>query len=146
MPKNPLRPAHGIALTLALASPAFGEITISDAYARSASPMAKSGAVFLVLHNSGPGDDRLIGAASDAATRVELHSHVDQGNGVMQMRHAEDGFAIAAGATHALQRGGDHGMFMGLTGPWKQGDTIALTLTFEDASEISLDIPVDLTR
>lgn len=131
---------------LLIASPALAEITITDAYARTASPMAKAGAAFMTLHNSGPRDDQLIGAASDAAVRVELHTHVDQGNGVMQMKQVEDGFAIPAAATHSLQRGGDHVMFMGLTGRWKQGGTVPLTLIFRDAGEISLDIPVDLTR
>ena len=131
---------------LLIASPALAEITITDAYARSASPMAKAGAAFMTFHNSGPQDDQLIGAASDAAVRVELHTHVDQGNGVMQMMQVEDGFAIPATASHSLQRGGDHVMFMGLTGPWKQGEVIALTLTFRDAGEIIVDIPVDLTR
>lgn len=131
----------------AFALPAFAaDITVEDAYARSASPMAKSGAAFMILHNAGATDDRLVSAASDAAMRVELHTHKATGDGVMQMMQVEDGFVVPAGGTHALARGGDHVMLMGLAQPMRQGDTITVTLTFETAGEITVEIPVDLER
>ncbi len=122
------------------------DITIEDAYARSSTAMSKSGAAFMTIVNAGAGDDRLIGAASDIAARVELHTHIQDENGVMLMREDEDGFPIPAGGSHALARGGDHVMFMGLTAPLEHGDTVALTLTFEKAGEITLTVPVDLER
>ena len=64
----------------------------------------------------------------------------------MQMRHDEDGFEIPADATHMLQRGGDHVMFMGLNRDLAQGDMVAVTLTFEKAGEVEVQIPVDLER
>lgn len=135
------------ALALALSSAAqAGDIMISDAYARSASPSAKSGAAFLTIMNHGAEDDRLIDASSDIAAKVELHTHIDGGDGVMLMRHDEDGFEIPAGGMHALARGGDHVMFMGLTDPMKQGDVVTVTLTFEKAGEMVVEIPVDLER
>lgn len=139
-------------LATALAAAAFAlpalaaDITVEDAYARSASPMAKSGAAFMILHNAGATDDRLVSAASDAAMRVELHTHKATGDGVMQMMEVEDGFVVPAGGTHALARGGDHVMLMGLAQPMRQGDTITVTLTFETAGEITVEIPVDLER
>ncbi len=108
--------------------------------------MAKSGAAFMILHNAGATDDRLVSAASDAAMRVELHTHKVTGDGVMQMIEVEEGFAVPAGGTHTLARGGDHVMLMGLTAPMRQGDTIIVTLTFETAGEITVEIPVDLER
>lgn len=136
------------AATLALATAAFaGEtIEISDAYARASSPNAKSGAAFMVLTNHAAAEDRLIGAESPAAARVELHTHIQTGDGVMQMREDEDGFEIPAGGSHMLMRGGDHVMFMGLTRPFEQGAMIPVTLTFEKAGAISVEIPVDLER
>lgn len=139
-------------LATALAAAAFAlpalaaDITVEDAYARAASPMAKSGAAFMILHNAGATDDRLVSAASDAAMRVELHTHKATGDGVMQMMEVEDGFVVPAGGTHALARGGDHVMLMGLAQPMRQGDTITVTLTFETAGEITVEIPVDLER
>ena len=49
----------------ALAVPGFAQdITITDAYVRSASPIAKTGAAFLVIENHSDQEDRLIGATS----------------------------------------------------------------------------------
>ena len=64
----------------------------------------------------------------------------------MKMREVEDGIAVPANGMHALKRGGDHVMFMGLDGALPEGETISVTLTFENAGEITLDIPVDNDR
>ena len=134
------------AVALILATPVFADIEVVDAYARAASPTAKAGAAFMVIRNTGSEDDRLIAVASDIAARVELHTHKDMGEGVMKMMHVEEGFAVPAGDMHALARGGDHVMFMGLTRPMAQGDTVTVMLTFEKAGEVVVDIPVDLER
>lgn len=130
------------------ALPAFAdtEIMIKDAYARASSPTAMAGAAFFHVMNHGDEDDRLIGAKSDAAKRVELHTHKEDANGVMKMMHVEEGFPIAADSMHALKRGGDHVMFMGLTQPFEDGTTISVTLVFEKAGEMTVEIPVDLNR
>lgn len=131
----------------ALAMPAIaGGITIEEPYSRSASPNAKTGAAFFGIMNHTDQDDRLIGVTSDIAKRVELHTHIESADGVMQMRQSEDGFAVKAGGMHMLQRGGDHVMFMGLNRPLVQGEAVTLTLTFEHAGNITVDIPVDLER
>lgn len=132
------------AATFAL--PAFAEIKIEDAYARASGKSAKSGAAFMAITNTGDTADRLIAAKSDAAARVELHTHKENSDGVMQMIHVEEGFALPAGDTHMLARGGDHVMLMGLTAPMAQGDTVTVTLIFEQAGELTIDIPVDLHR
>jgi len=132
--------------SLALVTPATAqEIEIHDPYARSASPMAKSGAAFMVIRNTGDAGDRLIGVDSAAARKVELHTHHDE-DGVMRMIHVEEGFALPAGGEIRMQRGGRHVMMMGLTAPFEQGATIPLTLVFETSGEITLDVPVDLER
>lgn len=134
------------AVALAIATPVFADIVIKDPYARSSGPMAKSGAAFMMIENTGPEDDRLIAASSDKAVRVELHTHQDMGEGVMRMIQVKEGFAVPAGGTHGLMRGGDHVMFMGLTSPMVQGEDVTVTLTFEKAGEIVVQIPVDLQR
>ncbi|KNX41863.1 hypothetical protein ROTO_15880 [Roseovarius tolerans] len=131
---------------LTLAAPAMAqEIHVLDTYARSASPMAKTGAAFMLIENIGDAPDRLIAVKSTAAKKVELHTHREEG-GVMKMVHVEEGFELGAGETLFLQRGGHHVMFMGLTESFEQGKTIPLTLVFETSGEITLDIPVDLER
>ena len=133
------------ASALVLALPAFAEITVEDAYARSASPMAKTGAAFMMIHNSGEAD-RLIGVSSNAAARTELHTHLEGENGVMRMMHVEEGFELPADGVIAMQRGGKHVMLMGLNGPMEQGGVVTITLTFEKAGDMVVDMPVDLER
>lgn len=130
-----------------LAVPAFaGSIMIEGAYARSSGASAKSGAAFMTIMNHGSDDDRLISASSDIARKIETHTHIEAANGVMQMREVEGGFVIPAGESHALARGGDHLMFMGLNGPMVQDQVVTVTLTFEKAGEMVVEIPVDLKR
>jgi hypothetical protein len=100
----------------------------------------------MVIENTGDTDDRLVAAATDAAERVELHTHIENTDGVMRMVEVKDGFPIPAGGSHALKRGGDHVMLMGLTGPLEQGATVPLTLTFEQAGDLTLDVVVDNAR
>ena len=135
------------AAALSFAMPAFaGDIMVEDAYARTSTMMSKSGAAFMVLMNHGDEDDRLVGATSDVAKRVELHTHKEDANGVMQMLKVEEGFPIPAGGMHALARGGDHVMFMGLNRQLEQGDIVTVTLSFEKAGDMTIEVPVDLER
>lgn len=136
-----------LAGTFLLAGSAFADgIMVQDPYARAASPLAKSGAAFMVIQNHSANDDTLIGVRSDAAQRVELHTHTDIGNGVMQMHEIEGGVALPAGGSHMMPRGGDHIMLMGLTGPLVQGEMIEVTLVFEIAGDVVIEIPVDNER
>ncbi|KIC43803.1 copper-binding protein [Ruegeria sp. ANG-S4] len=132
----------------AFATTAFADsaIKVDDAYARSTGKHAKAGAAFMMIVNSGDSDDRLIGATSDVAGRVELHTHEVDDNGVAKMIHVEEGFVIPAGATYTLERGGDHVMFMGLNQPFEQDQKIPVTLIFEQAGEVEIEVPVDLDR
>jgi copper(I)-binding protein len=133
-------------VALLTSTPLFaGDVMVMDAYARVASKVAKSGAAFMMIHNHSNQDDRLIAAASDVAKRVELHTHIEE-DGVMKMTKLEDGMIIPAGGMHALKRGGDHVMFMGLTRSLEHGDMFELTLTFEHAGDVALTVPVDLER
>lgn len=134
------------ALTFALPAFAESKIMIEDAYARAAGMNAMAGAAFMQIMNMGDEDDRLIDARSDIAKRVELHTHIENDEGVMQMTRVEEGFPVAAGTTHLLQRGGDHVMFMGLIQTLEHGASVSVTLVFEKAGEVVVEIPVDLER
>lgn len=134
------------AAALTLATPALADIKIMDPYARSSSPLAKAGAAFLVIHNTGEADDHLIDVRSDIAARTQLHTHLETGDGIVSMVHVEEGFVIPAGGKLHLQRGGNHVMFMGLTEGMAQGDSFDVTFVFRDAGEVTVTIPVDLER
>lgn len=134
------------ALTLATPGLAGETIMIEDAYIRSSTPTSPSGGAFMVIMNHGDTDDRLIGVRSDIAAKIEIHTHIEDANGVMRMVEVKDGIALGAGGMHALKRGGDHVMFMGLSQELIQGDTVSVTLIFESAGEITVDLIVDRER
>lgn len=140
--------------TLLCATPSFvtsacadtTSIHIENPYARTNGAAGATGAIFMTIMNHANTDDRLIATASDAAEKVELHTHTESEGGVMSMSDLPEGLPIAAMQIVPLQRGGDHIMLMGLHQALKDGDIIHLTLTFEKAGEVKLDVPVDNAR
>ncbi|MGB7268041.1 MAG: copper chaperone PCu(A)C [Albidovulum sp.] len=141
-----LRMALG-AVALIVAAPALAgdTISITDPYARLL-PAAKAGAAFFTIENHQAVDDRLIAVTADIADMVELHTHKMSADGLAQMLPIEGGIAIAAGGSHALARGGDHVMLMGLTSKPGDGEMLTLTLRFEEAGDLVVEVPVDNQR
>jgi copper(I)-binding protein len=138
-----------LAATAALfAFPALAHdgVHIADPYARTNGGIGATGAIFLEITNHSDTDERLLGATSDAADKVELHSSAMDASGVMQMNAMPEGAPIAALGGLSLARGGNHIMLMGLTRDLKDGDTISVTLNFEHAGAVTLDVPVDNAR
>lgn len=136
------------AVAFTFAAPVFADsmIMVDDPYARVSSKASKSGAAFMAIVNHGDEDDQLVDVRSDVAKKVQLHTHMETSDGVMKMMHVPEGFAIPAGETHMLMRGGDHVMFMGLTKSLNHGDMVSVTLVFEKAGEVTIEVPVDLER
>lgn len=133
---------------LSLAGAAFAQdhpvsLHVHDVYARLS---AMSGAVFFTIHNNGLADDRLIGARTVVARKAELHTSMEDANGVVSMVRLVDGVALPSGEMHAFERGGDHLMLMGLTGAVTEDNLIPLTLIFESGTEVALTAPVDNAR
>jgi len=130
-----------------MSTAAFADgIMVKDPYARSSGANAVSGAAFMEIVNHSATADRLIAARSDIAVRVEIHTHLEDSNGVMRMVEVKDGIVVPANGMAMLRRGGDHVMFMGLNQPLAQGDEVSVTLVFEKAGEVEVTIPVDLDR
>jgi hypothetical protein len=129
----------------AIALPAFAEggLHVVDPYARVIGP---SGAAYFRLMNQESTDDVLVSATSpDAGMVMLMHSAADA-NGVMQMQTEPDGFAVKAGEEYVLGSSGSHVMLMGLTHPIKGGDMVTLVLTFKQAGEVTVTLPVDNKR
>lgn len=137
-----------IVAAMLFAAPAFAHdgVHIENAYARTNGGIGASGAVFMEITNHADVNDRLISAESDVADKVELHTHKASADGVMQMMAVPEGFPIDALMSHALARGGDHVMMMGLKKDLKDGDMLHLTLTFEQAGVVELDVAIDNAR
>lgn len=131
--------AISCAMVLAMSTQSFaGDITVEGVWARASAGMARAGAAFMTIKNTGEAD-KLIAAKADVSKRVELHTHLHQ-DGVMKMRQIES-VAVGKGMT-MLKPGGDHVMFMGLEAPLKEGESFPLTLVFEKAGEINVDVQI----
>jgi len=119
-----------------------GPVRTEGAWARATPPGAKVGGAFLTLLNTGDVPDRLVSASSGIAERVELHTHIKDGD-VMRMREVEGGIPLPPGETVKLQPGGFHIMLLGLKQGLAAGSRFPLTLTFEKAGSVQVDVPVE---
>jgi hypothetical protein len=118
------------------------KINVEKPYARATPAGAMSGAAYMTLTNKTQTADRLTGAASDVAAKVQIHE-MKVVDGVMKMREVAGGLAIPAGGSVALKPGSYHVMLMGLKKPLVAGQSFPLTLTFAKAGNISVTVPVE---
>jgi copper(I)-binding protein len=137
-----------IALALvALTGPAsaltykLGSLEIVQPWARATASTAPAGGGFLKITNTGKAADRLVSVSSPVAAQSQIHEMKMDGD-VMRMRELEHGLEIPAGGTVTLAPGGFHIMLMGLKGPLKQGTKVPLTLVFEKAGKIDVEMDV----
>ena len=115
-------------------------LTIDDPYVRLAPPGAKTTGAFMTIRNSGSADRKLVKAESPAAKTVQLHNHINE-NGVMKMRQV-DIIDVKANARAELKPGSYHVMLIDMTAPLKEGDTVPITLTFDDGTTTAVAAPV----
>ena len=109
-----------------------GDITVAAPWTRATPGGAKVAGGYLKVTNNGAAADKLVGATTDIAGRVEIHE-MSMSGGVMQMRPLDAGLELKAGQTVELKPGGYHVMFMDLKRQLKQGETVKATLQFEKA-------------
>lgn len=115
------------------------DLVISGGFARATAGMAMAGAAFVTITSRGAAD-RLVGFSSPACNRPELHTHVNDA-GVMRMRQV-DAIDVPAGGRAELKPGGLHLMMIDLNGPLVEGETVDVTLVFENAGEVTLSLPI----
>lgn len=120
----------------------LGSIKIDHPWSRATVAGIPNGVAYFVLENNGDSDDRLLSASSPVAGTTELHTHIKDGE-VVRMRQVE-AIDVPAGETVALEPGGLHVMLMGLKNPLDQDTMFPLTLEFEQAGTITVDVVVQL--
>jgi copper(I)-binding protein len=134
-------------------------VAVNDVWTRTTAPTATTGAVYMDLESAD--GDRLVSASvpADVAGRTEIHEVVDgesmdgesmdgesmdgesseMPEAMMGMRELEDGLEIPAGEEVSLEPGGYHIMLLELEEPIAEGDTIPVTLMFENAGEVQVE-------
>ena len=118
-----------------------GGLMIENVFSRETLPNQPVAGAFMTVTNTTDAADRLLGAASTVAGRVEIHEMALQGD-VMKMRALEAGLDVPAGETVELKPGGFHVMMFDLSDALKEGDTIDLTLEFANAGKVAVPVTV----
>jgi len=117
-------------------------LSISRPWARTETPDALQGAGFFVVANPGDTPDRLVAARSAKAGRIEIHAIKVVGSGI-KMRPLENGLRVPPRTTLELKPRGYHLLMMDLPEPWKPGSRIPVTLEFEKAGTIEVELVVE---
>jgi periplasmic copper chaperone A len=146
--------AVSIAIASALATFSFpvaahevqaGDLTIEHPHARATVAVQKNGAAYMVIRNRGNEPERLLGARTGEAQAAELHGTTVTAEGVARMRPAQ-AVEIPPGGEAKLAPGGLHLMLVQLKSPLVEGTSFPMTLVFERAGEIEVEVMVESLR
>jgi periplasmic copper chaperone A len=136
--------ASVLAVSVSIASStAFAQaasIEAQDMWARALPPVAKVGAVYVTMTNRGSVADTLVAIESPMATHIAVHGHKIK-DGMMSMVKL-DHLALPPGEPVKLAPNGLHLMLFGLSGHLKPGLEFPLTLSFELAPPLTVEVTV----
>ncbi|SOE00719.1 copper chaperone PCu(A)C [Caenispirillum bisanense] len=121
-----------------------GTITISDTWVEKEVGPQRMASAYAVIENTGDSADTLLGATTDAAGEVEMHTYLNRGP-VRQMQRIAR-IPIGPGETARLAPGDRHLMLVDLQHPLDEENTIDLTLRFEVAGEVTVNFDVRETH
>ena len=121
------------------ATPAPASVKVLNAWSRATAPGASVGVAYFEIVNSGAAD-ALTAMESPVAERVEMHS-TSMNGAVMQMRPVAS-VPVPAGARIAFEPGGLHAMLIDLKQPLQQDQRFPLTLLFEHAGRVRVEVLV----
>jgi len=114
--------------TLLTASPVLAQVTVADPWVRGTVAQQRATGAFMKLTSTDGA--RLVEARSPVAGVVEIHE-MTMDNNVMRMRQVPM-LELPAGKAVELKPGGYHVMLMDLKQAMKTGESVPITLVFED--------------
>lgn len=117
-----------------------GNLHIEHPWSRAMPPVAPTAAAYFVVHNKGSDADRLLSASTPVAGKAELHEHI-HADGLMKMQQVQN-VEIPAGGEVKFEPMGYHVMLFNLKQQAKDGERFPLTLTFEKAGAVEVEIAV----
>ncbi len=117
---------------------AADDLIVSGAYARATPPGSTVSSAYFNLSNQGEQERTLVGATTEVAGTVEIHTHEhDDEAGMHRMRRVEE-VPVPAGAEVAFEPGGLHIMLLDLDRPLDVGEEIEIALKFDDDTLVPL--------
>lgn len=129
--------AVGLALLLPAAA-LSEEVAVTDPWARASITASRPAAAYMTIESST--GDRLIGISTPVAESVVIHA-VREEDGINRMVHLP-ALDLPAGEPVTLAPGGMHAMLMGLDAKLVEGESFPMTLRFEKALELTIEVPV----
>ena len=128
-----------VALALLMPVSAFADsVAVTQPWARASIIASRPAAVYLTLESQAV--DRLTGVTTPVADEAMVHA-AEEENGVTRMVHVP-AFELPAGEPVRLAPGGAHVMLLGLDAKLLEGDNFPVTLRFENAPEVTVQVPV----
>jgi copper(I)-binding protein len=119
----------------------LGPLEIDTPWSRATPGDAPNGVVYVTIKTTGAEPDRLTGVESPAADQTQIHDMQVEGD-VSQMWLIGE-MDIPAGQTVTLAPDHAHIMLVGLKKPLELAQTFPLTLTFEKAGSVTVEVTVE---
>jgi hypothetical protein len=116
-------------------------IDISRPWARTSPTIAGFAGGYFTVTNKAHEADRLVGAESAAAVKIEIHGIKVVGSGIT-MKQMEKGLGLPPDTAITLKPRGYH-LWIELKAPLAQGQKVPVTLKFEKAGTRSIELMVE---
>jgi len=118
-----------------------GDLRIGHPWTRATGERSPTAAGYLTIRNTGTTPDRLVAVETPRASRAEIHE-MTMTDGVMRMRAMAGGIPLPPGQEVRLAPGGLHLMLIGPQGAFVQGSMVPVTLVFERAGRVQVELAV----
>jgi copper(I)-binding protein len=105
--------------------------------------MTSVSAAYFSVTNDGSEDIRLLSVTAEGVGEASIHQTIVENN-IARMEEVEDGLLIPAGETVELAPGGHHVMLMDLAQALVEGETLALSLTFDNELVLTVEAPITM--
>ena len=132
-------PHHPVELAAKVPPLRAGKIIMEGSWARATKGTASE--VYASFRNTGTKADRLIGARTAVAKRVELHKPATAGKGAPS-KPVKSIAAPPGKKVSMSSRGSEFIKLIDLTRPLRHGDDFELTLIFERSGEVTITVSV----
>ncbi len=116
-----------------------GDVAVNHPWSRPTPPGVPMGVGYMAISNQGEADITLVGAATPKAKEVTIHQSAMK-DGMMNMRQLKNGLTIPAGETVLLEPRGYHLMLEGLKGAIAKDERIPMTLNFNGAGPVQIEL------
>ena len=128
---------------LAFSVHAHPPIHVKDGYARATFPMAESAALYFTLHNKSDTSVTLTHVSVDQKIAQDAQIHTtEMKNDMMRMHEMKEGIKVPPQESVSFEPGGYHVMLLGLKQGLSEGNSVPLSLYFENGEVLNITLPV----